>query len=251
MGRVCSAPSSALMFDQSVGLGLSLSAARGSGRRRSSRCFFATTFELMGHVAKSDGRVSEAEIDAARAAHAGAASRARTRSAPRSNVFGRAKQPAYDASLRIEQLREACGLRYDLLARFIELQLRAALAGNGMSPPARAHAGARRRASRHVAVWNSPAWRPRAARAARRGAGPRGAAPADGRCRECYAELEVSRRRERPGGDQGVSAADEPPSSRTSSWPTGCPSRWREWAKEKTQRIQEAYEAIRAARGMR
>jgi hypothetical protein len=28
--------------------------------------FFRTTFELMGHVAKSDGRVSEAEIDAAR-----------------------------------------------------------------------------------------------------------------------------------------------------------------------------------------
>src|SRR6516165_10647377 len=28
--------------------------------------FFRTTFEIMGHVAKSDGRVSEAEIDAAR-----------------------------------------------------------------------------------------------------------------------------------------------------------------------------------------
>src|ERR1700736_7080630 len=28
--------------------------------------FFRTTFELMGHVAKSDGRVTEAEIDAAR-----------------------------------------------------------------------------------------------------------------------------------------------------------------------------------------
>ena len=28
--------------------------------------FFRTTFELMGHVAKSDGRVTEEEIDAAR-----------------------------------------------------------------------------------------------------------------------------------------------------------------------------------------
>ncbi|HUY83866.1 MAG TPA: hypothetical protein VMU86_04780, partial [Steroidobacteraceae bacterium] len=28
--------------------------------------FFRTTFEVMGHVAKSDGRVSEDEIDAAR-----------------------------------------------------------------------------------------------------------------------------------------------------------------------------------------
>ena len=99
--------------------------------------FFRTTFELMGHVAKSDGRVSEAEIDAARRLMQELQLGPATKSPLRSNVFGRANPPAYDASLSVEQLREACGLRYDLLRAFIELQLRAALAGNGISPPAR------------------------------------------------------------------------------------------------------------------
>jgi len=43
----------------------------------------------------------------------------------------------YDAELGIERLREACGQRYDLLRAFVDLQLRAALAGNGISPPVR------------------------------------------------------------------------------------------------------------------
>src|SRR5277367_4396227 len=98
--------------------------------------FFRTTFEIMGYVAKSDGRVSEAEIGAARglmqelnlnAADIGAAI----------TCFRTGKSPGYDAELGIERLREACGMRYDLLRAFVELQLRAALAGNGISPPAR------------------------------------------------------------------------------------------------------------------
>src|SRR5208282_4281636 len=47
------------------------------------------------------------------------------------------KASTYNFELAVEQLRESCGQRYDLLRAFIELQLRAALAGNGMSPPAR------------------------------------------------------------------------------------------------------------------
>src|ERR1700730_3693355 len=98
--------------------------------------FFRTTFEIMGYVAKSDGRVSEAEIDAARrlmqelnlgAADVNAAIA----------CFRAGKSPGYDAELSIERLRESCGLRYDLLRAFVDLQLRAALAGNGISPPAR------------------------------------------------------------------------------------------------------------------
>ena len=53
-----------LMFDQSVGAGFVPSGASSSASV--SEVFFRTTFELMGHVAKSDGRVTEAEIDAAR-----------------------------------------------------------------------------------------------------------------------------------------------------------------------------------------
>jgi DnaJ like chaperone protein len=61
-----------LLFDQSVGLGFSFP---GSPAVSVSEVFFRTTFEVMGHVAKSDGRVSEAESGAA--AHAGTAPRTR------------------------------------------------------------------------------------------------------------------------------------------------------------------------------
>src|SRR6202045_2717067 len=99
--------------------------------------FFRTTFELMGHVAKSDGRVSEAEIDAARRLMSDLNLGAREIGIAIA-CFRAGKSAAYDAELGVERLREACGQRYDLLRAFMELQLRAALAGNGLSPPARA-----------------------------------------------------------------------------------------------------------------
>jgi len=124
-----------LLFDQSAAFGFL--ASRPAAGASVSGVFFRTTFELMGHVAKADGRVSEAEIDAARRLMQ------ELRLGPGDiaaaiDCFRSGKSSGYDAALSIEQLREACGLRYDLLSTFIELQLRAALEGNGISPPARA-----------------------------------------------------------------------------------------------------------------
>src|SRR5277367_859504 len=124
------------MIHQSAAFGTS----SGAGAARSisiSEEFFRTTFELMGHVAKSDGRVSEAEIDAARRLMQ------ELKLGPREigvaiDCFRAGKSAAYDAEVGVERLREACGQRYDLLRAFMELQLRAALAGNCISPPARA-----------------------------------------------------------------------------------------------------------------
>src|SRR5258708_35168146 len=102
----------------------------------SSEEFLRTAVEPMGPVAKSDGRVSEAESDGARglmhelklgAREVGIAI----------DCFRAGKSATYDAEVGVERLREACGQRYDLLRAFMELQLRAALAGNGISPPAR------------------------------------------------------------------------------------------------------------------
>ena len=89
----------------------------------------------MGHVAKSDGRVSEAEIDAARRLmHELLLGQREIGVAI--DCFRAGKSAAYDAEVGVERLREACGQRYDLLRAFMELQLRAALACNGISPPA-------------------------------------------------------------------------------------------------------------------
>jgi len=85
-------------------------------------------------------------------------------------------------------------------------------------------------------------------------AGAQAGAPAGGRPQrplgESYAELEVSA----AASDAEVTKAYRRQMSRhhpDKLVANGLPESMAEWAKEKTQRIQESYEAIRAARGMR
>jgi DnaJ like chaperone protein len=222
--------------------------------------FFRGTFELMGHVAKSDGRVSEAEIDAARRLmqqlNLGAAEVALA-----IGYFRAGKSAGFDFEFTVERLREAFGMRHDLKRAFVELQLRAALAGDGLLPPARAiltrlaerlgmsglelaHMEAVLRAREqyaHAAHGNGYA------RNGRPGAGAPGA---DRAMAQYYSELEV---------DASVSDAEVTKAYRRQMSrhhpdklvANGLPESMAQVAKEKTQRIQEAYEEIRAARGMR
>jgi DnaJ like chaperone protein len=213
--------------------------------------FFRTTFELMGHVAKSDGRVTEAEIDAARGLMD------ELKLGPREigiaiACFRAGKSATYDAELGVERLREACGQRYDLLRAFMELQLRAALAGNGLSPPARVILA--RVAERLGMSGLEFAYMEAALRARQRmhGASPGAArhAAGAGSLAACYAELEVDANIT----DQEVTKAYRRQMSRhhpDKLVANGLPESMAQMAKEKTQRIQEAYEGIRAARGMR
>ncbi len=241
-----------LMFDQGAGV----RAASGTGHAGPSLSipdeFFRTTFELMGHVAKSDGRVTEAEIDAARRLMREMNLGEREVSAA-IDCFRTGKAAAYDAELGVERLREACGQRYDLLRAFMELQLRAALAGNGLSPPARAVL--MRVAERLGMSGLEFAYMEASLRARQRtrgtssaGSGRQGAG--SGSLAECYAELEVDANIT----DQEVTKAYRRQMSRhhpDKLVANGLPESMAQMAKEKTQRIQEAYEGIRAARGMR
>jgi DnaJ like chaperone protein len=237
------------MIHQSAAFGTS----SGGGAARSvsiSDEFFRTTFELMGHVAKSDGRVSEAEIDAARRLMQ------ELRLGPREisvaiDCFRTGKSAAYDAELSVERLREACGQRYDLLRAFMELQLRAALAGNGLSPPARAILT--RAAERLGMSGLEFAYMEASLRAWYRSQSASAGADRSTRAdtlAECYAELEV----DAGVSDQEVTKAYRRQMSRhhpDKLVANGLPESMAQVAKEKTQRIQEAYEGIRAARGMR
>jgi DnaJ like chaperone protein len=239
-----------LLFDQGAGV----RAGPGAGRAGPSLSipdeFFRTTFELMGHVAKSDGRVTEAEIDAARRLMREMNLGEREISAAIA-CFRAGKAAAYDAELGVERLREACGQRYDLLRAFMELQLRAALAGNGLSPPARAVL--MRVAERLGMSGLEFAYMEASLRARQRtrstssaGSGRHGA----GSLAECYAELEV----DADITDQEVTKAYRRQMSRhhpDKLVANGLPESMAQMAKEKTQRIQEAYEGIRTARGMR
>lgn len=98
--------------------------------------FFATTFGVMGHVAKSDGRVSEAEIRAAR----GVMSRMRlnpeqVQEAIR--LFNTGKSPEWPMQRELARLRDALGTRRTLRRAFLEIQMEAALAGGQLSAETR------------------------------------------------------------------------------------------------------------------
>jgi DnaJ like chaperone protein len=243
------------MFDQSVGFGYASggfagAAAQGGPQVSISEVFFRTTFELMGHVAKSDGRVSEAEIDAARRLMQ------ELRLGPHEinaaiECFRTGKGVNYDADRRIEELRAVCAMRHDLLRAFMELQMRAALAGSGMPPPARSILT---RVAERLGMSGLEFAHMEAALRARRqwqgGPSGNGRPSSEKPLADSYAELEVNASM----SDQEVTKAYRRQMSRhhpDKLVANGLPESMAQVAKEKTQRIQEAYEAIRAARGMR
>jgi DnaJ like chaperone protein len=165
------------------------------------------------------------------------------------NFFRAGKSTTYNFDVAVERLREACGQRHDLLRAFIELQLRAALAGNGMSPPARSILT---RLAERLGMSGLEFARMEALLRARQGFRPGpGASPAPGKSMAgYYSELDV---------DASVSDTELVKAYRRQMSrhhpdklvANGLPESMARVAKEKTQRIQEAYEEIRAARGMR
>ena len=98
--------------------------------------FFKATFEVMGHVAKSDGRVSEAEIAAARQVMAELRLNGAQIHAAIAH-FTRGKDPDFDLEATMREFAEVCAHRPDLLRVFLEIQVRAALEGVDMQGPAR------------------------------------------------------------------------------------------------------------------
>lgn len=231
-----------------------------------SATFFRTSFEVMGCVAKSDGRVSEQEIAAARQIFRQfRLGEAQTREAI--ECFSRGKQPDFSLDAALAALRRACGDRHDLLRVFLEVQMRAALLGNGMQGHARALLGRMAQAlgisglefAHLEAVLRLQGYGGYAyagGGAGGPGAGP-GAAPgapgvpprADA-IRAAYEVLEVAP----DASDAEVKRAYRRQMSQNHPdklVARGLPESMLEMAKEKTQAIQAAWERVREARGMR
>ena len=109
---------------------------RGASPEVLSAAFFRATFQVMGQVAKSDGRVSEQEIEAARQAM-------RRFSLGEADVrraiayFTEGKRADFALRETLEELRGLIGRRGDLRRMFLQIQLEAALQGNGLNPAAR------------------------------------------------------------------------------------------------------------------
>jgi len=98
--------------------------------------FFRASFQVMGYLAKADGRVSEREISAARAVMRELRlDAAQVREAIA--CFTAGKQPDYDYDSELAQLGRICHRRPDLGRVFLEIQVRAALEGNDLGAAVR------------------------------------------------------------------------------------------------------------------
>lgn len=96
-------------------------------RHRVQMAFFTTAFSVMGHIAKADGRVTEAEIQCARSIMTRMElSEDMRRTAI--HLFGEGKRDSFPLDATLDQFRIECRQRYSLLRMFVEVQLEAALA---------------------------------------------------------------------------------------------------------------------------
>ena len=102
--------------------------AKNGGRsvREISRLFFETTFEVMGQVAKVDGRVSEDEVRVARRIMQGMQLTEEQVQAAIER-FTRGKRADYPLESRLGALAEQIGGRGDLARAFVQIQLQAAI----------------------------------------------------------------------------------------------------------------------------
>ncbi len=208
---------------------------------------FQTAFAVMGYLAKADGRVSEAEIAAARTVmrqmHLDSLHVQRAIQA-----FGRGKTPGYPIEAEIATLRALCGPRHDLLRMFLEIQVRAALAGNDMQGPVR---GLLMGVAERIGFSGLDVARIEAALRMQQGRGWTAPPPAPAaRLAGAYEVLGISD----GASDEEVKKAyrrqmnENHPDKLVAR---GLPESMQELAKEKTQRIREAYEAICEHRGTR
>jgi DnaJ like chaperone protein len=109
----------------------------GGGAQAVQQLFFRATFQLMGHIAKSDGRVSEQEIQAARQVMAQfRLSETDVRRAI--ELFSQGKSTEFPLNQCLRDLARGLGSRVDLRLMFVQIQLQTAMLGSGLNPANRA-----------------------------------------------------------------------------------------------------------------
>ena len=225
----------------------SAAAAKSAGRASTAQirtAFYDTTFAVMGHLAKFDGRVSEQEISAARGVMR-FLGLDESQTAQAIRCFGRGKATGYALTAEVGRLRELCVREPQLLRFFIELQFRAAIAGNGLVEPIRGRlllVGEALGISAPELAHLELIERARVATPASR--------PAGSALTEAYDLLGI----DASASDEAVKKAYRRQMSENHPdklVARGLPESMQELAKENTQRVREAYETISASRGFR
>jgi DnaJ like chaperone protein len=216
--------------------------------------FFRTAFSIMGYVAKADGRVSEQDIAAARGIFRQfGLNDADTRAAM--EFYTRGKQADFDADALLAELAAACRGREEVLRMFLQIQMRAALMGDGLEGVTRqvltriaaslgigalefAHLEALLRFQAHGGAYG-PAGAQAGARAGGRSSLDEAYEVLGVMAAATDAEVKRAYRRQMSENHPDKLVA------------RGLPESMLEVAKQKTQSIQAAWERVREARGMR
>jgi len=102
-------------------------------RERVQTAFFTTTFAVLGHIAKADGRVTKDEISLAEAVMAHMDLEPELRQAA-IRLFNQGKNEDFPLDAILLQFKQECHRRQDLIRIFIEIQLQAAYADGNLAP---------------------------------------------------------------------------------------------------------------------
>lgn len=222
-------------------------AGAAANRERTQTAFFTATFAVMGHVAKADGRVSEDEIALANAVMREMSLNGEQTRLAR-NLFNEGKATGFDLDGVLDQFRRECHRRRSLLQMFLEIQLQAALADGTLHS---AEARVLQRIADRLGFSRADLDRLEALiRAQRAHAGGGAARSPRQRTDEAYAILGVA-----PGAsDAEVKKAyrrlmnQHHPDKLVAR---GLPEEMMKTATARAQEIREAWETIKAARGLR
>ena len=214
------------------------------------QAFFRTTFEVMGHLAKADGRVSPEEIRAARGVMQEL--RLGERDIEQAIAFFTAgKRPDYPLEARLYELRRLAGGRADLMRTFVHIQLKTALSGDGLDMPART---VLQRMCAALGVSTFELLQLEAILRMQQAAGAPGSGPLERgsaqRLTEAYRVLGV----DRSASDAEVTQAYRRLMSQNHPdklVAKGLPESMMRVAQERTAQILAAYETIRQSRGLR
>ncbi|HJS91958.1 MAG TPA: co-chaperone DjlA [Steroidobacteraceae bacterium] len=213
--------------------------------------FFRATFRVMGHLAKSDGRVSEREISAARAVMSELRlDAARVRQAI--DCFTEGKGPDFDLATELAEIARVCAGRPDLMRVFVEIQVRAALGGNNLDGPVRPlihRLAGRLGVSPFELAQIEAVLRIRGGGFHHYSAGAEPRVSESVKLEQAYSVLEAAP----ADSDQEIVKAYRRQLSRhhpDKLKANGLPESMIEHAKQRTQQIIEAYELIRERRGM-
>ncbi|NIG62083.1 MAG: co-chaperone DjlA [Serratia symbiotica] len=95
--------------------------------------FFRTTFQVMGHLTKSKGRVTEVDIQVASLFMDRLQLHGEARIAAQ-QAFREGKQSQFPLRETLQQLRSICFGRFDLIRMFLEIQFQAAFADGSLHP---------------------------------------------------------------------------------------------------------------------